>query len=149
MEMNARLQVEHGVKEMITGTDLVSAQLDVAAGRGLSWNQENIRQVGHAVECRINAEDPCTGAPCPGRVEQFAVPTGPGIRIDSDLAAGSVVSVWYDSLVAKVLAHAETREKARQRMLRALDELSLDGIVTNVSAQRRHILTDEFVRARV
>lgn len=149
MEVNARLQVEHGVTEMVTGTDLVAAQISVATGCGLPWKQREITLSGHAIECRINAEDPESLAPSPGTVRGLTLPGGPGVRLDTHLFPGAEVSLWYDSLVAKVLAHHETRDQVRARMLRALDELQILGLSTNIPAQRAALLEDRFARAEV
>lgn len=149
MEVNARLQVEHGVTEMVTGTDLVAAQLVVASGSGLPWGQKDIALSGHAIECRVNAEDPVSLAPGLGTVRGLTLPGGPGVRVDTHLEPGAEVTVWYDSLVAKVLAHHETRALARGRLLRALDELEIQGLSTNVSRQRAALREDLFAGATV
>jgi acetyl-CoA carboxylase biotin carboxylase subunit len=131
MEMNTRLQVEHPVTEMVTGVDLVAEQIRVAAGEPLSVGQDDIRFEGHAVECRINAEDPAHGfRPHPGRVEFLHFPGGPGVRVDSHLYQGYVIPPHYDSLVGKVIVHAGTREAALVRMRRALGELVIEGPAT-------------------
>jgi len=133
MEMNARIQVEHPVTELITGRDLIKEQIRVTSGLPLSFRQEDVETRGHAIECRVNAEDPSRGfAPSPGTVTDLHLPGGPGIRVDTHLYAGAVVPPYYDSMVAKVLAHGETREEAIQRMRRALNELSLTGVRTTV-----------------
>jgi acetyl-CoA carboxylase biotin carboxylase subunit len=132
IEMNTRIQVEHPVTECITGFDLVREQIRVAAGAPLSIRQDQISFQGHAIECRINAEDPDTFMPCPGTVEGFHAPGGPGIRVDSHIYDGYRVPPNYDSMIAKIIAHAETREAAIARMRVALDELVLNGIKTNV-----------------
>ncbi|MFZ2911004.1 MAG: acetyl-CoA carboxylase biotin carboxylase subunit, partial [Candidatus Desulfobacillus denitrificans] len=132
IEMNTRVQVEHPVTELITGIDIVKEQLRIAAGEKLSFRQEDIVVRGHAVECRINAEDPRTFMPSPGRVELWHTPGGPGIRVDSHLYSGYVVPPFYDSLVAKVIAHGDTRESAIIRMGIALTEMVVDGIKTNI-----------------
>ena len=132
IEMNTRVQVEHPVTELITGIDIVKEQLRIAAGEKLSFRQEDIVVRGHAVECRINAEDPRTFMPSPGKVELWHTPGGPGIRVDSHLYSGYVVPPYYDSLVAKVIAHGDTRESAIIRMGIALTEMVVDGIKTNI-----------------
>ena len=133
LEMNTRLQVEHPVTEWITGRDLVRAQLEVAAGGELPFRQEDLRQEGHALECRVYAEDPEHGfAPGSGRIEIYRQPSGPGVRVDSGFAAGSVVSVHYDSLLAKITTWAQTREQAIDRMSRALAETVILGVPTNL-----------------
>ena len=132
IEMNTRLQVEHPVTEMVTGIDLVKQQLLVAAGEKLALRQDDIELRGHAVECRINAEDPRTFMPSPGPIKQFHLPGGPGIRIDSHLYSGYVVPPYYDSLIGKLIAHGEDRASALARMRNALTEIVIDGIKTNV-----------------
>ncbi|MEZ5565723.1 MAG: acetyl-CoA carboxylase biotin carboxylase subunit [Gammaproteobacteria bacterium] len=132
IEMNTRIQVEHPVTEMITGIDIVKEQLKIAAGEKLSFRQEDIVVRGHAVECRINAEDPRTFMPSPGKVELWHTPGGPGIRVDSHLYSGYTVPPYYDSLVAKVIAYGDTRESAITRMSIALTEMVVDGIKTNI-----------------
>ena len=137
IEMNTRLQVEHPVTEMITGLDLVREQIRLAAGHRLGYAQPDIRFDGHAIECRINAEDPETFVPTPGRVTAFHAPGGNGVRIDSALYAGCVVPPYYDSLVAKLIVHAPTREAAIARLRRAIDECVVVGIKTTLPLHRR------------
>ncbi|CAG0942641.1 acetyl-CoA carboxylase, biotin carboxylase subunit [Gammaproteobacteria bacterium] len=132
IEMNTRLQVEHPVTEMITGVDIVREQLRIAAGEKLSFRQEDLRINGHAVECRINAEDPKTFMPSPGRVDLWHPPGGPGVRVDSHLYSGYTVPPYYDSMVAKIIAHGDTRASAIARMHVALTEMVVDGIKTNI-----------------
>jgi acetyl-CoA carboxylase biotin carboxylase subunit len=132
IEMNTRLQVEHPVTEMVTGIDLVKAQLRVAAGEPLGLEQAGIRLVGHAIECRINAEDPVTLSPRPGRVEAYHPPGGPGVRVDSTLYSGALVPPHYDSLVAKLIVHDLTREACLARLRRALGEYVIAGLATNI-----------------
>ena len=136
IEMNTRVQVEHPVTEMVTGFDIVKEQLLVASGLALSIRQEDVVMRGHAIECRINAEDPKTFRPSPGRINIFHAPGGPGVRVDSHLYDGYVVPHYYDSLVAKLIVHGETRPGALARMATALDELVVDGIATNVPLHR-------------
>ena len=135
LEMNTRLQVEHPVTEMITGIDIVKEQIKVAMGLPLSIKQEDIIQRGHAIECRINAEDPKTFMPSPGKVSLWHPPGGPGIRIDSHLYTGYEVPPYYDSMIAKVIAKANTRESAITRMGIALSEMIVEGIETNLELQ--------------
>jgi acetyl-CoA carboxylase, biotin carboxylase subunit len=132
IEMNTRVQVEHPVTEMVTGIDIVKTQLGVAAGERLPFAQEDIRWFGHAIECRINAEDPKSFVPSPGTVSLWHPPGGPGIRVDSHMYSGYSVPPYYDSLVAKVIAHGEHRRSAIARMTTALQEIVIDGISTNV-----------------
>jgi len=148
MEMNARLQVEHPVSEMITGVDIVKEQLRIAANEPLSLAQDRIVARGHAIECRINAEDPAQGfRPSPGVLAAFEIARdkGPGtIRIDTHLAAGDEVTPHYDSLVAKVIAHAPTREKAIETMLRALASARIEGIATTIPLHLDVLVSEEF-----
>ena len=132
IEMNTRLQVEHPVTELVTGIDLVKMQILVAAGERLPFKQSDAAFRGHAIECRINAEDPVTFAPSPGRISLFHAPGGPGIRVDSHLYSGYTVPPNYDSLIAKLIAFGDTRESAIARMRTALDEIIVEGIRTNV-----------------
>jgi acetyl-CoA/propionyl-CoA carboxylase biotin carboxyl carrier protein len=137
LEMNTRIQVEHTVTEMATGLDLVREQVLIAAGEPLSLSQGDVRLAGHAIECRINAEDPSNGfLPTPGRITSYREPAGPGVRVDSGVAAGSEVPGLYDPLVAKLIVHDVDREHARRRMLRALDEFEIGGITTLLGFHR-------------
>ncbi len=146
IEMNTRLQVEHPVTEMVCDIDLVREQIRIAAGAPLGYGQADIRFSGHAIECRINAEDPETFMPTPGRVEMFHPPGGLGVRIDSALYAGYVVPPYYDSMVAKLIVHAPTRAQAISRMERALDEFVITGIRTVIPLHKR-ILADPGFRS--
>ena len=147
IEMNTRIQVEHPVTELVTGVDLVKEQLRVAAGLPLSFTQEDVRVSGHAIECRINAEDPEQDfRPCPGRTEFLHLPGGPGVRVDTALYCGYEVPPYYDSLVAKVLVHAPTRLEAIRRMRRSLEELVIEGYPTNASLAHLVMHNSEFVR---
>src|SRR5579872_3642427 len=137
IEMNTRLQVEHPVTEMVCGIDLVREQIRIAAGAPLGYGQTDIRFTGHAIECRINAEDPTTIMPTPGRVTAFHAPGGLGVRVDSALYAGYFVPPYYDSMVAKLIIHAPTREDAINRLRRALDEFAIVGIQTTIPLHRR------------
>jgi len=132
MEMNTRIQVEHPITEAITGIDLVREQINIAAGEHLSISQEDIRINGHAIECRINAEDPIKFFPSPGTVTQYHAPGGPGIRVDTHLYNGYTVPQYYDSMVAKLIAHGPTRDIAIARIRGALGEIVIDGIKTNI-----------------
>ncbi len=137
LEMNTRIQVEHTVTEMATGLDLVREQVLIAAGEPLSLRQEEVRLNGHALECRINAEDPSSGfLPTPGRITSYREPGGPGVRVDSGVVAGSEVPGLYDPLVAKLIVHGVDRDHARRRMLRALDEYEIGGITTLLGFHR-------------
>jgi acetyl-CoA/propionyl-CoA carboxylase biotin carboxyl carrier protein len=137
LEMNTRIQVEHTVTELATGRDLVREQVLIAAGEPLSLRQEDVRLTGHAIECRINAEDPSSGfLPTPGRITSYREPAGPGVRVDSGVVTGSEVPGLYDPLVAKLIVHGVDREHARRRMLRALDEFEIGGITTLLGFHR-------------
>ena len=137
IEMNTRVQVEHPVTELITGVDIVKEQLRIAAGEPLGYRQDQIRIHGHALECRLNAEDPDTFAPSPGTITQYHAPGGPGIRVDSHLYNGYRVPPNYDSMIGKLIAHGETRTAAIARMRNALAELVIEGIKTNAPLHRR------------
>lgn len=141
IEMNTRIQVEHPVTEMITGIDIVKEQLRIAAGEQLSLTQEQIRFTGHAIECRLNAEDPLTFMPCPGIIDQFHMPGGPGIRCETHIYNGYKVPPYYDSMIGKLIAHGENRKSAIARMQTALSEMVIDGIKTNIPLQQ-NIMTD-------
>jgi acetyl-CoA carboxylase biotin carboxylase subunit len=136
IEMNTRVQVEHPVTEMITGIDIVKEQLLIASGNQLSVKQKDVKFRGHSFECRINAEDPKTFIPCPGKVTHYHAPGGPGIRVDSHLYSGYTVPPNYDSLVAKIITYGDDRESALAKMRGALDELVVDGIRTNTPLHR-------------
>ena len=146
IEMNTRLQVEHPVTELITGVDLVKQQLLIASGEKLAIKQEDIIPKGHSIECRINAEDPNTFMPSPGKVERFHQPGGLGVRVDSHVYGGYTVPPYYDSMIGKLIVHAEDRDSAIARMVGALDEMVIEGIKTNTPLQRR-ILEDDAFRA--
>jgi acetyl-CoA carboxylase, biotin carboxylase subunit len=144
IEMNTRLQVEHPVTEMVCGIDLVREQIRIAAGARLGYEQRDVRFSGHAIECRITAEDPVSFTPSPGRVTAFHAPGGLGVRIDSALYAGYVVPSYYDSLIAKLIVHAPTRIEAINRMRRALDEFAIVGIQTTIPLHQRIVDDPEF-----
>ena len=146
IEMNTRLQVEHPVTEAICGVDLVREQIRLAAGAPLGYGQADIRFSGHAIECRINAEDPETFMPTPGRVTAYHAPGGLGVRVDSALYANYVVPPYYDSMIAKLIVHAPTRAQAIARMGRCLDEFAIIGIKTNLPLHRRIIDSPDFQR---
>lgn len=136
IEMNTRIQVEHPVTEMITGVNLVKEQMKIASGKKLDLKQSDISFKGHAFECRINAEDPETFIPCPGKVNMFHAPGGMGVRVDSHLYSGYSIPPYYDSLIAKVICHSEDRNSALNRVRNALNELVIDGIKTNAPLHR-------------
>lgn len=145
IEMNTRIQVEHPVTEMITGIDLIRQQLLIASGEELKIKQEAIIPQGHSIECRINAEDAETFVPSPGKVERFHVPGGLGVRIDSHIYGGYTVPPHYDSMIGKLIVHAEDRETAIKRMQGALSEMVIEGIKTNVPLQRRIMEDTAFI----
>jgi acetyl-CoA carboxylase biotin carboxylase subunit len=149
MEVNARLQVDHPVTEMITGCDLVRAQIDVARGQPLAWRQESIAARGWAIECRILAEDPSNGfRPHPGRIVALRLPAGPGIRVDTALQPGDEVSLHYDALVAKLIAWGADRQEAIDRMIRALREFVLGGIRTTIPFHLEVLSGEDFRAGR-
>ena len=141
IEMNTRVQVEHPVTEMVTGIDIVKEQLYIAAGNGLGYKQKDIKLRGHAIECRINAEDPTNFMPSPGTITNYHAPGGPGIRMETHIYNGYRVPPYYDSMIGKLVAHGETRESALARMRVALNEIVIEGIKSNVPLQR-DIITD-------
>jgi acetyl-CoA carboxylase biotin carboxylase subunit len=142
MEMNTRIQVEHPVSEMVTGRDLIKEMIAIAAGERMSFRQEDVRPRGHAIECRINAEDPAQGfMPCPGPIDFVHLPGGMGVRIDSHVYQGYRISPYYDSMIAKIICHGLDRRDAINRMVRALDECVVDG-VENTIAFHKAILTE-------
>jgi acetyl-CoA carboxylase biotin carboxylase subunit len=148
IEMNARIQVEHPVTEMVTGVDLVKSQIRIAAGERLDKVVSAVTHQGHAIECRINAEDPVTFTPSPGRITAFRVPGGPGVRVDTGAYAGGVVSPYYDSLIAKLIAYGQDRSEAIARMKGALDGFVVEGIKTSIPLHKRILADPEFVAGR-
>jgi len=146
IEMNARLQVEHPVTELVSGVDIVEAQLRIAAGGGLGLRQKDIRFRGHAIEVRVNAEDPDDFTPSPGVVKLFHPPGGPGVRVDSHIFQGARVPPFYDSLIAKLIVHGRDRPAALARLARAIDEFVVEGVQTNLPLQRRIIEAEDFIR---
>ena len=149
IEMNTRIQVEHPVTELITGIDIVREQIQIAAGQTLQHTQDDIRFIGHAIECRINAEDPDTFLPSPGTITQYHQPGGPGVRVDSHIFNNYTVPPFYDSMIAKVITHGESREQAFSRMHGALQEMVIDGIKTNIPLHRRLVTDSAFRRQPV
>ena len=145
IEMNTRVQVEHPVTELITGVDIVQAQIRIATGEKLWLNQKQIVISGHAVECRLNAEDPFKFIPSPGRITNWHMPGGPGIRVDSHVYNGYTVPPHYDSMIGKLIAYGDTREQAIRRMHIALSEAVVDGINTNIALHRELMLDPKFM----
>src|SRR5262247_3409920 len=146
IEMNTRVQVEHPVTEMVTGIDIVQEQIRIAAGQKLAFRQRNIALAGHAIECRINAEDPFKFTPSPGRITSYHPPGGPGVRVDSHVYHGYVVPPNYDSLIGKVIAYGATREQAIRRMRIALSEMVVEGIQTNIPLHQELLVDTRFLR---
>ena len=149
IEMNTRIQVEHPVTEMVTGIDLIKEQIRIAAGEPLSFTQDEVTITGHAIECRINAEDPDTFVPSPGRITTFHPPGGPGVRLDTACYAEAVVPPYYDSMIAKLIIRGNTRGEAILRMRRALESFVVEGIRTNLPLQQRIVSEEDFVRGRI
>jgi acetyl-CoA carboxylase biotin carboxylase subunit len=149
MEVNTRLQVEHPVTEMVTGIDIVKEQIRIAAGERLSFKQSEVTFTGHAIECRINAEDPETFSPSPGVVHAFSVPGGPGVRVDTFGHAECTVSPYYDSLIAKIIAHGRDRQEAIARMRRTLEMTVIEGIKTTVPLHLKILADADFAAGRL
>ena len=148
MEMNTRIQVEHPITEEVTGIDLVKEQIKIAAGQPLSWKQQDVKMIGHSIECRINAECPDTFTPCAGLITRCHPPGGPGVRVDTAIESGSEITSHYDSLIAKLIVHGLTREEALARMRRALDECVIEGIKTTIPLHRRILDDPDFQKGR-
>ncbi len=146
IEMNTRVQVEHPVTELITGVDIVQEQIRIAAGEKLSFRQRDIRLIGHAIECRINAEDPFTFIPSPGKITSWHAPGGPGMRVDSHVYAGYRVPPYYDSMIGKIISYAPTRDLAIRRMQVALTEMVVEGIQTNLALHRELMHDPSFIK---
>ncbi|MGC9519731.1 MAG: acetyl-CoA carboxylase biotin carboxylase subunit [Desulfuromonadaceae bacterium] len=149
MEMNTRVQVEHPVTEMVTGVDIIKEQIMAAAGKRLRFTQEDIKITGHAIECRINAEDPEKFTPCPGRIDGYHTPGGLGVRVDSAVYDQYKVLPYYDSMIAKLIVHAETREEAIRRMDRALEEYIIEGIKTTIPFHRKVMNNKDFIEGNI
>jgi acetyl-CoA carboxylase biotin carboxylase subunit len=149
MEMNTRIQVEHGVTELVTGRDLVKEQILVAAGHTLSFAQKDLTWQGHALECRINAEDPVTFVPSPGTIRHLNLPGGPGVRIDTFIHENCEISPYYDSMVAKLMTYGRDRNESIARMRRCLDVMVVEGIKTNISLHRRIMDDADFIAGRL
>lgn len=149
MEMNTRIQVEHPVTEMITGIDIIKEQIRIASGERTRFKQKHIRLRGHSIECRINAEDPETFVPCPGKITSLHMPGGPGVRVDSAISCGHTVSPYYDSLLAKLIVYGDNRAEAISRMAMALDEIEIEGVKTNISLHRKIMNDHDFIAGKV
>jgi acetyl-CoA carboxylase biotin carboxylase subunit len=146
IEMNTRLQVEHPVTEMISGLDLVREQIRVASGEGLSCTQDQVKLHGHAIECRINAEDPETFAPSPGLVKNYVAPGGMHVRVDSGLYTGYRVPPYYDSMIGKLIVYGRDREEAIRRLRRALEEFVVEGMKTTVPLHQKLVRDEDFLK---
>ena len=150
IEVNARIQVEHPVSEMIAGFDLVQEQIRIAGGDGLSITQAEVVLSGHAIECRINAEDPARDfMPSPGRVTRWQPPTGEGIRLDSHMSEGAMIPPFYDSMVGKLIAHGKDRSEAIERLVTAIDAFVIEGVPTTLPLQRAILMHPDFVENRI
>lgn len=145
LEMNTRLQVEHPVTEAVSGIDIVREQIRIASGAALGYEQKDIEFHGHAIECRINAEDPETFAPCPGTITEWHAPGGLGVRVDSEIYSGYSIPPFYDSMIAKLIVHGKTRNSALMRLRRALEEFVIDGVSTTIPLQQEIISQAEFI----
>ena len=146
--MNTRLQVEHPVSEAISGIDIVREQIRIAAGAPLSFRQEDIDFQGHAIECRINAEDPATFAPWPGKIDDYHPPGGLGVRVDSGLYAGYTVPPHYDSMIAKLIVHGATRNECLMRLRRALEEFVITGVRTTIPLHQKLMSENDFINGK-
>src|SRR4029079_17830807 len=149
MEMNTRIQVEHGITELVTGRDLVKEQILVAAGHPLSFAQKDIVIDGHALECRINAEDPVSFVPSPGTIRHLNLPGGPGVRVDTFAYEGATISPYYDSMIGKLMTHGRDRAEAIARMRRSLDVMVVEGIKTNIPLHRRIMEDADFLAGKL
>jgi acetyl-CoA carboxylase biotin carboxylase subunit len=149
LEANTRLQVEHPVTEMVTGIDIVKTQIRIAAGERLGFKQGDVTFTGHAIECRVNAESPTTFTPCPGQIRVFSVPGGPGIRLDTAAHSEATISPYYDSMVAKIIAHGRDRPEAIARMRRTLEMSVVEGIETSIPLHLKILADRDFVEGRV
>ena len=145
MEMNTRLQVEHPITEAVTGIDIVREQIRIASGAALGYTQDDITFNGHAIECRINAEDPETFTPCPGKITEWHAPGGLGIRVDSEIYSGYTIPPFYDSMIAKLIVSGKTRNAALMRLRRALEEFVIEGVKTTIPLQQEIISQAEFI----
>ena len=149
LEVNTRIQVEHPVTEAITGVDIVKEQIRIAAGERLSFKQGDVTFTGHAIECRVNAEDPDTFVPSPGTIQAFSVPGGPGVRVDTFAHSDCTIPPYYDSMIAKIIAHGRDRQEAIARMRRTLEMTVIDGIKTTIPLHLRILSDPDFVAGRL
>ena len=149
LEVNTRVQVEHPVTEFVTGVDIVKEQIRIAAGERLSFKQGDVTFNGHAIECRVNAEDPETFAPSPGVIHAFSVPGGPGVRVDTFAHSECTVSPYYDSMIAKIIVHGRDRQEAIARMRRTLEMTVIDGIKTSIPLHLKILADPDFIAGRL
>ena len=149
LEVNTRLQVEHPVTEFMTGVDIVKEQIRIAAGERLSFKQGDVTFTGHAIECRVNAEDPDTFAPSPGVIRAFSVPGGPGVRVDTFAHSECTIPPYYDSLIAKIIVHGRDRQEAIARMRRTLEMTVIEGIKTSIPLHLKILSEPDFVAGRL
>ena len=149
MEANTRLQVEHPVTEMVTGIDIVKEQIRIAAGERLSFKQSEVTFTGHSIECRVNAEDPDTFVPSPGVIRVFAVPGGPGVRVETFAHSECTISPYYDSMIAKVIVHGRDRHEAIARMKRTLEMTVIEGIKTSIPMHLRILSDPDFIAGKL
>ena len=149
MEVNTRIQVEHAITEMVTGIDLIKEQIRLADGQSLSFKQQDIKLIGHSLECRINAEDPEKFTPCPGMITKYSAPGGFGVRVDSVMESNMMVVPFYDSMIAKVITHGRDRQESIARMRRALDEFVIEGIKTTIPLHKRILNDPDFQKGHV
>ena len=145
LEMNTRLQVEHPVTEAVSGIDIVREQIRIASGAALGYEQKDIKFNGHAIECRINAENPETFTPCPGKITEWHAPGGLGVRVDSEIYSGYSIPPFYDSMIAKLIVHGHTRNSALMRVRRALEEFVIDGVSTTIPLHQEIISQAEYI----
>ena len=145
MEMNTRVQIEHTITERVTGIDLIKQQIKIAAGQDIKFDQKDIRNGGHSIQCRINAEDPLTFIPSPGRIQEYHAPGGPGVRIDSALYAGCIVPHHYDNLISKVIIYSRNRNEAILRLKRCLIEYVINGIKTNIPLHLKILNNEDYI----
>jgi acetyl-CoA carboxylase biotin carboxylase subunit len=149
LEVNTRVQVEHPVTEFITGVDIVKEQIRIAAGERLSFKQGDVTFTGHAIECRVNAEDPVTFAPSPGVIHAFSVPGGPGVRVDTFAHSECTIPPYYDSMIAKIIVHGRDRQEAIARMRRTLEMTVIEGIKTTIPLHLKILADPDFVAGRL